>query len=221
MVKVRDERDVKPLWEYIGVDLPDEVESVIIAVFGGSLSWPDSSESMLFDLADAFNELSSAISDAMPNWNAAANVILGAWQGPSADVLVQQFQQLIWSVDTAGAPGIAKMASGYSNHALSFGREVQFEKYTINIAIAIAIIAIIISLLLAWIPGVGAGGTAAAVAGVRAAVQAAITKLIQAAGSMAVKDVLKALGSVAVRQSMMQAGRQAGRQAFRTTLQAG
>ncbi|RBY86108.1 toxin glutamine deamidase domain-containing protein [Blastococcus sp. TF02A-26] len=160
-------------------------------IFAGS-TWPEGSESAMWELSDQWRELGEALAASSEELQAAATQLMAGWDAPATETFADLAQQLIASPDSglvAHMQNVAMMAEQTSGFAL----ETQYAKISINVAVAVAVAAAFVALMTAWLGGVSLAALGPIALTGRTAVSAAVQKLVAAAGrSFATRAVTRA-----------------------------
>ncbi len=204
-----DGTDVTRAW---GESLPDWANTFIEMLTGGQ-TWPEASESALWQMAEHYGQLQIALEEAAQDAVGSANAIRAGWDAPAAQVF-DSINQSLFNGYNGRVVELAQNAYSYSARADAFGTETEYTKLGINIAFWIAIAEAFIAVLSAWWT---AGSSLAAIAAIKAGLMAAIRRLMTkltavAARKIAVKAATKTAiqaGKVAVKKLATAEGRRA------------
>ncbi|WP_406675250.1 hypothetical protein WBK31_17520 [Nonomuraea sp. N2-4H] len=176
---VQIDSDVRPVWETEA--LPDWVNYWLIPMLSAGQKWPEASEAGLSELARRYAALSDgAISSAEPAGSAVRTIVTG-WAAPATAKFVGRAREL-YSKES-GITGVSHNAHAYAVQASNFAVQTQYSKLTINVAFWVTVIAIAITLLVAFFTaGVSTPLIGPYAAGARAAISRILVKLVGAAG---------------------------------------
>ncbi|GAB3152088.1 hypothetical protein [Microbispora hainanensis] len=136
--------DVTPAW---GESLPAWADDLIALLTAGQ-TWPEASESRLWQLARAHRSATVNVVQSIDPVGAAAAAVLTGMQGPSMHAFLNRLGDH-YSEDS----GLLKVANNhfaYGAQADNFARETQYSKLSVNVVFWIALIATFIALVAAF-----------------------------------------------------------------------
>ncbi|GAB3886217.1 hypothetical protein GCM10027612_22930 [Microbispora bryophytorum subsp. camponoti] len=136
--------DVTPAW---GESLPAWADDLIALLTAGQ-TWPEASESLLWQLARAHRSATVSVVQSIDPVGAAAVAVLSGMQGPSMQAFLDRLGDH-YSEDS----GLLKVANNhfaYGAQADNFARETQYSKLSVNVVFWIALIATFIALVAAF-----------------------------------------------------------------------
>ncbi|MEV6982936.1 hypothetical protein AB0M95_16965 [Sphaerisporangium sp. NPDC051017] len=171
--------DVTPAW---GESLPGWVDLLISLIVSGQ-SWPEASETLLWELAKEHQALGAGLYGASEPGVNAARTVLAGWDVPATPLYLDQAARL-FTHDT-GVPGLGIKNLTKAMQADNFARETQYSKISINVAFWVAVTAAFIALVSAFFT---AGATTSAVGPIAASARAAIARILQRLAAVAGRD---------------------------------
>ncbi|MBE3008836.1 hypothetical protein IL992_06495 [Microbispora sp. NEAU-D428] len=136
--------DVTPAW---GESLPAWADD-LIALFTAGQTWPEASESLLWQLARAHRSATVSVVQSVDPVGAAAVAVLSGMQGPSMQAFLNRLGEHY--SEQSGLLGVANNHFAYGAQADNFARETQYSKLSVNVVFWIALIATFIALVAAF-----------------------------------------------------------------------
>ncbi|MFF0722607.1 toxin glutamine deamidase domain-containing protein [Micromonospora sp. NPDC003816] len=144
-------------------------------------AWPSGDEDKMRELADAWQVMADAISEALGEADPAVMKILQAWGGGAGEAFGGLWNQIAVDPNT-GLPLMQEVAAAYAAGCDQAAMEIEYAKLTVLIAVFITVIAVFVALLMAWLGGVSAGAIPGILAAGRQAVTVAFRRLIAQMG---------------------------------------
>ncbi|MEU5553787.1 toxin glutamine deamidase domain-containing protein [Micromonospora sp. NPDC047793] len=144
-------------------------------------AWPSGDEDKMRELADAWQVMADAISEALGEADPAVMKILQAWGGGAGEAFGGLWNQIAVDPNT-GLPLMQEVAAAYAAGCDQAALEIEYAKLTVLIAVFITVIAVFVALLMAWLGGVSAGAIPGILAAGRQAVTVAFRRLIAQMG---------------------------------------
>ncbi|MEU6425906.1 hypothetical protein ABZ860_08380 [Microbispora sp. NPDC046973] len=136
--------DVTPAW---GESLPAWADDLIALLTAGQ-TWPDASESLLWQLARAHRSATASVVQSVDPVGAAAVAVLSGMQGPSMQAFLNRLGEHY--SEQSGLLRVANNHFAYGAQADNFARETQYSKLSVNVVFWIALIATFIALVAAF-----------------------------------------------------------------------
>ncbi|KAB8186533.1 hypothetical protein [Microbispora catharanthi] len=136
--------DVTPAW---GESLPAWADDLIALLTAGQ-TWPDASESLLWQLARAHRSATVSVVQSIDPVGAAAVAVLSGMQGPSMQAFLARLGEHY--SEQSGLLGVANNHFAYAAQADNYARSTQYSKLSDNAVFWIALIATFIALLAAF-----------------------------------------------------------------------
>ncbi|WP_432930071.1 hypothetical protein ACQPZZ_07225 [Microbispora sp. CA-135349] len=136
--------DVTPAW---GESLPAWADDLIALLTAGQ-TWPEASESLLWQLARAHRSATVSLIGSVDPVGAAAVSVLGGMRGPSMQAFLTRLGEHY--SEQSGLLGVANNHFAYAAQADNFARETQYSKLSVNVVFWIALIATFIALVAAF-----------------------------------------------------------------------
>ncbi|MFI7079845.1 toxin glutamine deamidase domain-containing protein [Micromonospora sp. NPDC049903] len=144
-------------------------------------AWPSGDEDKMRELADAWQVMADAITEALGEADPAVMKILQAWGGGAGEAFGGLWNQIAVDPNT-GLPLMQEVAAAYAAGCDQAALEIEYAKLTVLIAVFITVIAVFVALLMAWLGGVSAGAIPGILAAGRQAVTVAFRRLIAQMG---------------------------------------
>ncbi|MEU1387753.1 MULTISPECIES: hypothetical protein [unclassified Nonomuraea] len=137
--------DVQPVWRTEA--LPDWVVHHLIPLLTAGQSWPEGSESRLWELRVEYVKLMNLLIGTLDPTSATVQTLNGSLQSPAKPVIFKRLAKLY--DDKAGVVAKAQESFSYARMVDNFARETQYTKLSINVAFWIAVIAAFTALIAA------------------------------------------------------------------------
>ncbi|MFI7469628.1 hypothetical protein [Nonomuraea sp. NPDC049646] len=138
-------KDVEPVWQTEA--LPGWVVHHLIPLLTAGQSWPEGSESKLWELRVEYVKLMNLLISTLDPTAATVQTLNGSLQSPAKPAIFKRLAKLY--DDKAGVVAKAQESFSYAKMVDNFARETQYTKLSINIAFWIAVIAAFIALIAA------------------------------------------------------------------------
>ena len=184
--------DVVSPFTWLGADGDGFWVDLLSMVLGGS-TWPEGSESAMGELAQDWADLAQGLADASGDLQSAAADLLAAWDAPAAETFDDLARTLLGSAES-GLPGHVQNAAAVARQVGDFGVDLQYAKISVNIAVAVAAMAAVLAVVMAFAGGLSLATLGPIAATARQAVVTALEGLASAAGRRAlVQDVGRAV----------------------------
>ncbi|WP_030915956.1 cell envelope integrity protein TolA [Streptosporangium amethystogenes] len=178
---VRITTDVRPAWETDG--LPDWVLHTVIPLLSAGQKWPEASESKLSELAQALEGLSTGLEPYTEPAGRAVRTVVTNLQIPATANFVGRAQSLYG--EQAGLAGVSRKGNAYTAQVDNFAVETQYSKLSINVAFWVTIVAIAITLYVAFFT---AGSTTPLIGPYAAAARSAISRILVRLATLAGRE---------------------------------
>ncbi|GGO04498.1 WXG100-like domain-containing protein [Microbispora bryophytorum] len=136
--------DVTPAW---GESLPAWADDLIAMLTAGQ-TWPEASESLLWQLARAHRSATVSVVQSIDPVGAAAVAVLSGMQGPSMQAFLARLGEHY--SEQSGLLGVANNHFAYAAQADDYARATQYSKLSNNVMFWIALIATFIALVAAF-----------------------------------------------------------------------
>ncbi|MEV8633409.1 hypothetical protein AB0395_17280 [Streptosporangium sp. NPDC051023] len=144
---VRITNDVKPVWET--ELLPDWVVYTLLPMLSAGQKWPENvSERTLSELAQAWEAMSTELTPFAEPAGKAVRTVVTNWQAPATIDFVNRVRALYGQ--QGGVAGISRGANSYAAQVSDYAVETQYSKISINVAFWITVVAISITLYVAF-----------------------------------------------------------------------
>ncbi|MFI7026220.1 toxin glutamine deamidase domain-containing protein [Micromonospora sp. NPDC049900] len=144
-------------------------------------AWPSGDEDKMRELADGWQVMADAITEALGEADPAVMKILQAWGGGAGEAFGGLWNQIAVDPNT-GLPLMQEVAAAYAAGCDQAALEIEYAKLTVLIAVFITVIAVFVALLMAWLGGVSAGAIPGILAAGRQAVTVAFRRLMAQMG---------------------------------------
>ncbi|MFI9596297.1 toxin glutamine deamidase domain-containing protein [Nonomuraea sp. NPDC052265] len=138
-------KDVEPVWQTEA--LPGWVVHHLIPLLTAGQSWPEGSESKLWELRVEYVKLMNLLIGTLDPTAATVQTLNGSLQSPAKPAIFKRLAKLY--DDKAGVVAKAQESFSYAKMVDNFARETQYTKLSINVAFWIAVIAAFIALIAA------------------------------------------------------------------------
>ncbi|MFI7416750.1 toxin glutamine deamidase domain-containing protein [Nonomuraea sp. NPDC049684] len=138
-------KDVEPVWQTEA--LPGWVVHHLIPLLTAGQSWPEGSESKLWELRVEYVKLMNLLISTLDPTAATVQTLNGSLQSPAKPAIFKRLAKLY--DDKAGVVAKAQESFSYAKMVDNFARETQYTKLSINVAFWIAVIAAFIALIAA------------------------------------------------------------------------
>ncbi|NUR82784.1 MAG: hypothetical protein HOY71_01710, partial [Nonomuraea sp.] len=138
-------KDVEPVWETQA--LPGWVVYYLIPLLTSGQSWPQGSESKLWELRVEYVKLMNLLISTLDPTSEALTSLSGSLQSPAKPAIFKRLAKLY--DDKSGVVAKAQESFSYAKMVDNFARETQYSKYSVNIAFWVAVIAAFIALIAA------------------------------------------------------------------------
>ncbi|WP_169950606.1 hypothetical protein [Microbispora sp. H11081] len=136
--------DVTPIW---GESLPAWADDLIALLTAGQ-TWPEASESRLWELARAHRAATVSLLQSIDPMGTAAVAVLNGMQGPSMTAFLDRLGEHY--SERSGLLGVADNHFAYAVQADNFARGTQHSKLSINVVFLIALTSMFIALVAAF-----------------------------------------------------------------------
>ncbi|MGW2158457.1 WXG100-like domain-containing protein [Nonomuraea sp. NPDC001699] len=138
-------KDVEPVWQTEA--LPGWVVHHLVPLLTAGQSWPEGSESKLWELRVEYVKLMNLLISTLDPTSATVQTLNGSLQSPAKPAIFKRLAKLY--DDKAGVVAKAQESFSYAKMVDNFARETQYTKLSINVAFWIAVIAAFIALIAA------------------------------------------------------------------------